>query len=168
MPKYCVDTSGFSKALQDMPMDVFENLWAFVIEKIEAGDIAMTQEIFDEMTLIDNGFGETISENKDVVLYEVNQEGWDWQGYLEINGQILTDQHDHISEYIGGSPKTVCVNDVSGISLAKSLEIPIISGESVTLNLTQTMKRKIPDICAAEGVQHMTFNDFLKAEGYKG
>ena len=149
-------------------MDVFENLWAFVIARIEAGDIAMTREIFDEMILIDNGFGEAISDNKDAVLYEVNQENWDWQDYLVTNGQILTDQHDHISEYTGGSPKTVCVNDVSGISLAKSLGIPIISGESITHNLDQTIKRKIPDICQAEGVQHMTFNEFLKAEGYKG
>ena len=168
MPKYCFDTSGFSKALQDIPMDVFENLWAFVINRIEVGDIAMTREIFDEVILIDNGFGEIVSENQETVLYEINQDGWDWGNYIEINTEILTDQHDHISEYTSGSPKTVCINDISGISLAKSLGIPMVSGESITHNLNQTMKRKIPDICGAEGVEHMTFNEFLKAEGYKG
>ena len=168
MPRYCFDTSGLSKALQDMPSDVFESLWAFVEERIETGDIAVTREIYEELILIDNGFGQFIAANKDKILFEVNQDNWDWNSYLTINAEIVANQYEHISEYSGGSPKTVCLNDVSGVSLAKALGLPLVSGESITMNLGQAKKRKIPDVCNAEDVLHMTFNDFLKAEGYKG
>jgi len=30
-----------------MPSDVFESLWAFVEERIETGDIAVTREIYE-------------------------------------------------------------------------------------------------------------------------
>lgn len=168
MASYCFDTSGFSKALQDIPMSLFPGLWVFVKDKIEAGEIAVNKEIFDELILIDSGFGDFIQANKDNILFEVGQDGWDWGAYLETNSNMVLNQHDHISDYNGGSPKTVCLNDVSGVSLAKSLNLPLVSGESPTMNLAQTKKRKIPDICAAERVVHMTFNEFLMAEGYQG
>jgi hypothetical protein len=52
--------------------------------------------------------------------------------------------------------------------LAKALGLPLVSSEKKTNSDQDSKKRqKIPDICAKEGVQHMSFNDLLRAEGIK-
>ncbi len=79
MPKYCIDTSGLSHPYEVYPEDIFDSLWIFVREKIAGGIFAVTKEIFDEMVHIDGGLGQYIDENKDTILYEVNQGDWDSQ-----------------------------------------------------------------------------------------
>jgi hypothetical protein len=73
---------------------------------------------------------------------------------------MRTTHHDIISEYNGGRKGTVGLNDVSIVALAKTLGLPVISMESP--NFQSTDKRvRIPGLCAKEGVEHLTFNEFL-------
>ena len=49
--------------------------------------------------------------------------------------------------------------------LGKALALPVISMETACAQNPSTKSRKIPDVCTAEKVVHMTFNDLLRAEG---
>jgi hypothetical protein len=127
---------------------------------------AVTREVFDELVLIDGGFGEFIERNKDAILYEVNQGDWDWGKYLETSTAMAKRHENYISEFNGGSPKTICLNDLSIIALANTLGLPVLSMERKIID-PQSNKRRIPNICEAENVVHYNFNEFLRLEGYK-
>jgi hypothetical protein len=138
--------------------------WLKVIEVFESGAIAVTQEIYDEMIHIPGTIGGWINANKKTVLLEVNQSGWDSEAYVKHSSDMNAAHHDYISEYTGGSPKTVCLNDISIIALAKALGLPVVSMEVRVMKQSGSTKRRIPDVCDLEKVEHLTFNDFLRRE----
>lgn len=49
MKKYCLDTSGFSKPLGDMPEDIHETLWRRLADNVKNGVFAVTTEIYEEL-----------------------------------------------------------------------------------------------------------------------
>jgi hypothetical protein len=66
---------------------------------------------------------------------------------------------------VSGSRKTVCLNDISIIALAKTLNVPVVSMEErVTAG---SKKLHIPDVCDLEGVEHLRFSEFLRKEKLK-
>ncbi len=72
---------------------------------------------------------------------------------------------EFISEYShGGSKKTIGLKDLTIISLAKTLTLPVVSMEK-PVRASSHKKRRIPDICDAESVLHYSFIDFLRFEG---
>ncbi|PZR87629.1 MAG: hypothetical protein DLM68_08400 [Hyphomicrobiales bacterium] len=165
MSKYCVDTSGLSHPYEEIPEDIHASLWKCVRGTIAAGHVAVTEEIFDEIIRIQGSFGNYLNTNKALILYEVTKGNWNWQDYLKHAAKMGLDHKPYIREFCGGSPKTVCLNDISIIALAKTLKLPVLSMEKpVDKN---SKKRHIPDICAAEGVTHMNFNDFCRKEGFQ-
>jgi len=165
--KYCLDTSGISNPLETMPENIslYKGIWVLVRKHIEDGSFAVTKEIYDELCSISPGETcECCKGNKDRLLLEVDQTDWDTAGYIK-HITDMTDRHKgFISEYNGGIKRTIGVNDVSIVALAKTLKLPVISMEDDTFQTTQKRMR-IPGLCRAEKVTHMTFNDFLKAEG---
>jgi hypothetical protein len=162
--KYCVDTSGLSNALENMPEDIHVTLWKRIADVIMAGDMAVTAEIYDELTHLPGSIGECIQANQSALVLEVGQSTWNFLAYVQASTKILDDHHDFISEFCGGSKKTVCINDMSIVALGKALSLPVISAEKKCAHQSKT-KRHIPDVCDIENVLHMTFNDFLRAEG---
>ncbi len=130
MKKYCFDTSGFSNPLEAMPEDIHDSMWMKVKAIIADGRIAVTAEIYDEMERIGGDLGQCVKDHKAEMLLEVGDASWNWSAYKACAAEIQTAHHDFISEYCGGSPKTVCLNDISIVALAKSLSLPIVSMES--------------------------------------
>ncbi len=57
------------------------------------------------------------------------------------------------------------MNDLTIIAMAKTLGLPVVSMEKAVSEAPGTKKRRIPNICKAEGVLHLGFNDFLHQEG---
>ena len=163
MKRYCVDTSGFSNPLETMPEDIHSSLWDGIYSLIEEGIFATTPEIYDELVLIDGHITKVIAGNKGSIVLEIHNPAWNWQGYVSHSTRMNQEHHAFISEYNGGSPKTVGLNDMTIIALAKTLELPLISMESIAA--PSTAKKRIPDICKLEGIEHFSFNDFLRAEG---
>jgi len=163
MKRYCVDTSGLSNPLETMPEDIFSSLWANIYGLIEDGIFAVTPEIYEELILIDGNISEAIKNNKDSIILDIGGNDWDWEAYVQHSNAMNITHHDFISEYSGGSPKTVGLNDMTIIALAKTLQLPLISMESFATN--SLTKKRIPDICRLEDIEHLTFNDFLRAEG---
>jgi Domain of unknown function (DUF4411) len=149
MKRYCFDTSGISNPLETMPEDIHASMWNKVSDIIVAGDIAVTQEIYEEMMHIPGNIGSCIGTNKDKLLLEVGKGDWNWQAYVTQSNAIIAAHKGFISEYTGGSPKTVCLNDISIIALAKSLALPLVSMEKAVTS-PGANKRHIPDVCALE------------------
>lgn len=165
MVKYCFDTSGLSTPHEQTPPDIHVSMWGNIRQFIADGHVAVTLEIFDEMTHIDSGLGDFIAACKEVILFEVGADSWDWETYLGHTTRMQEDYHRFISEFTGGTKKTVCLNDLSIIALAKTLGVPVLSMETKVPKDNQTKKR-IPNICESEGVVHVDIREFLRAEGY--
>jgi hypothetical protein len=165
MKKYAFDTSGISNPLESMPEDIHESLWnGFKTDILPSGIIAVTQEIFTEMESIPGSVGDAIKANKENILLEVGEE-WDWGAYIDHCNRMEDEHHDKISEYCGGSKKTVGLNDVSIVALAKTLNIPVVSMEKPVSDKSD--KLHIPDVCKLQKVDHLTFSEFWRKEGKK-
>jgi hypothetical protein len=109
-------------------------MWGWFNGIIAAGEIAVT-EIYEEMLHIEGLVGDQIKACRDEMVLEINKPGWDWERYL-IEFAGLEERHrEYISEYSGGSPKTICLKDLSIIALAKTLELPVVSMEAITARL---------------------------------
>jgi dephospho-CoA kinase len=52
------------------------------------------------------------------------------------------------------------------IALAKTLGLPVVSMEKF-IHQQDSKNRRIPNICQMEGIQHLDFNQFLRALGTK-
>lgn len=165
MKRYCFDTSGFSTPVERMPDDNFRSLWHRVTPIIEAGEIAVTTEIYEEMHgSIRGTIGACIDANKAGMLLEVDDPGWDAPVYRTIVTEMQLRHRQFISEYTGGSAKTVGLADISIVALAKALNLAVVAEEKAVSTQTST-KRKIPDVCRLEEVECLTFNEFLRREG---
>lgn len=126
--------------------------------------IAVTIEIYTEMHGSIRGLvGNCIDHNKANMLREIGDETWDYSVYALVAAAMQIRQHDFISEYTGGSKKTVGLADISIIALAKALNVPMVSMEK-PVRAGVIGKRKIPDVCRDEGVEHLDFNEFLRRE----
>jgi hypothetical protein len=163
MKAYCLDTSGLSNPLETMPEDIHRSLWRRVAAIIESGRMAATAEIYDELTHLEGPIGDCIRVNKAQILLEVGQGNWDWMGYIGHGARMQVDHHDFIAEYTGNRKRTVGLNDITIVALAKTLTLPVISMEAATD--AGPSRRRIPHVCVVEGVEHLTFNDFLRREG---
>ena len=165
MKKYAFDTSGISNPLESMPEDIHESIWKnFKTNILPSGIIAVTQEIYDEMESIPGSVGQSIKDNKANILLEVGED-WDWGKYIDHCNKMEDDHHDAISEFTGGSKKTVGLTDISIIALAKTLNIPVVSMEKPVSD--QSKKLHIPDVCKLQKVDHLTFSQFCRKENMK-
>jgi hypothetical protein len=166
MKKYCFDTSGISNPLEMMPEDIYDSMWAKVTDVIITGCIAVTKEIYDEMKHIPGQIGACIKSNEAQMLLEVGKKGWNWEPYVKCAEDMQISQRTFISEYNGGSKRTVCLNDISIIALAKVLVLPVVSMETL-IRQPEAKWRRIPNVCMAEHVEHLSFNDFLRRENVR-
>lgn len=165
MKKYCFDTSGISNPVENMPDDIYGSLWRKVVPVIEAGKIAVTTEIYDEMQgSIRSLVGACIDANRAAMVLEIGDASWDFMSYTEIVAEMQVRHHGFIAEYNRNRRGTVGLNDISIVALAKALGLPLVSMERAA-SVNATARRRIPDVCELEHVEHLTFNDFLRREG---
>ena len=164
MKKYCLDTSGLSFAIQVMPEDIYVSLWTQLCNRVKAGYFAATAEIYEELTHIPGDVGQCLKDHDAQVKLEVGAGGWDYASYLS-NFDALHPKYEPFINGTGGSKMSLSMPDFSIVMLGKALSLPVISMEIACANNPSTKSRKIPDVCAAEKVVHMTFNDLLRAEG---
>ena len=166
MKRYCFDTSGVSNPHETMPeaVPMFKTLWMRMEEFVRSGSIATTPELYSEMCHITGTFGNCIKDYKADILLDLNDPSWDSMSYITHYDRMRKVHVAHIAEYtLMNSKQTISLNDLTVIALAKTLGLPVVSGESSAGN--SPLKRRIPDICDAEKVLHHSFNSFLMAEG---
>lgn len=167
MKRYCLDTSGITNPLHDVPEDIHSTLWNRIAKIIEAGEIAVTAEIYGELKgTIWSPIGGVIDSHSSSLVLEVAQGDWDHVTYVSEVSSMIQKYQAFISEYMPKLPNdTVGLNDMSIIALAKATRLPLISMESSAGNSPKY--KRIPDICALEGIEHLDFNAFLRREGVK-
>jgi len=164
MKKYCLDTSGFSNPLEFMPEDIHPTIWAKMADLVTRGTFAVTVEIYEELKHLQGSIGECIKDNDTALQMEI-EEDWDWNAYLIHYEEMKIKYAGLISEYNGNRKGTIGLKDLTIIALAKTLGLPVVSGEKETRVEQDSNKRqKIPDICKKEAVDHLDFNDLLRAE----
>jgi len=147
---------------EDIP--VFAPLWTDLSDFVRTGAVATTWEIYKEMCHITGEFGRCLKDSRDLILMEVGDGSWDSLTYIRHYKRMQQQYHQFLSEYAHlGSKKTIGLKDLTIISLAKTLALPVVSMEVSAL--PSPTKRRIPDICSAENVLHLTFNEFLRIEG---
>ncbi|MGO7226717.1 DUF4411 family protein [Rhizobium leguminosarum bv. viciae] len=164
MIKYCFDTSGISNPIETMPEDIHISLWDAFCGQLHGASVAVTKEVHDEMCHIPGTVGSVILACKAAMIFEVGDDAWDWPTYVNHAVRMQGAYKVHISEFIGGSKKTIGLNDLSIIALAKTLGKPVVSMEDFVPENAGSIKRRIPNICKAEGVPHFSFNTFLRNE----
>jgi Domain of unknown function (DUF4411) len=159
--RFCLDTSGLSNPLENMPEDIvmYQHIWRHVKSHIENGVFAVNEEIYQELCRLPGTTGDCLQNNKSRLVLELG-ENWDWERYLEIVEEMRNRHHGKISEYNGNRKGTVGLNDVSIVALAKCLSLPLISMESRSYQPSEN-KVRIPALCDLEVVEHLTFNDYL-------
>ncbi len=166
MKKYCLDTCGLSTPLENMPEDIHTALWGKVAVLVTDGVFAVTAEIYAELERLPGPIGDCIKNNKDQLQLEIEEQGWDWNTYLEHVNRMRETYADVISEYNGNRKGTVGLTDISIIALAKTLGLPVVSSEKmIHANQDSVKRKKIPDICKLEDVEHLSFNELLRKEG---
>jgi len=165
MKKYVFDTSGLSNPLEVMPEDIHITLWGKVMAVFSTGHICVNTEIFEEMVLIEGDVGSQLKEIESDIKLEIGEGDWDWERYIEVFNQMKSAHVDYISEYNQDRKGTIGLNDLSIIAMAKTLDLPLVNMEKETMIIDpKSKRRRIPDICKAEGVQSISFNEFLRAE----
>ena len=164
MPRYCLDTSGITNPLLDMPPDVHVTLWHEIMRLIEEGVFCWNTEIWTELSLSVSGeIGECLKLSNDSFCFEVGVGEWPWQKYLDYVELMRTSYKEHISEYNGNRKGTISLNDCSIVCLAKTLDLPVMSMEK--RNRQPSQKRiRIPELCDREGVVHYDLTALLRAE----
>lgn len=164
MKKYCLDMSGFSNPIQSMPDDIYVSLWTQICDRVRAGHFAATAEVYEELTHIPGDVGQCLRDHEAEVKLEVGAGSWDYQSYL-AHFDALHPKYEPFINGTGGSKMSLSMPDFSIVMLGKALALPVISMEIPCAHNPNTHSRKIPDVCSAENVVHMTFNDLLRAEG---
>lgn len=138
MKEYCFDMSGLSNPLETMPEDIHKTMWARICEILASGRVAVTKEIYEEMTHIPGSVGDCILKHQDQLVLEVGQDGWDWEAYTICVSEMQVKYEAVISEFNGDGGGGRQISDV---------------------------KKKIPEVCGLEDVEHCNFSDFLRREG---
>lgn len=163
MHRYCLDTSGITNPLATIPEDIFLSCWSGVIEMIEAGLFCCNAEVFSEYEHINGNVGECLKSFKTEMVYEIGDDTWDWAAYVDHVARMHDEYRDFISEYNGNRKATIGTTDLSLVALAKTLGLPVVSMEA--LGPPAATKMRIPALCEAEDVTHLTFQELLRKEG---
>jgi hypothetical protein len=167
MHKYCLDTSGFSNPVLDLPEHIYVSLWPQIYSKIDSGLFCWNVEIGDELQLLTGSLGSCLKKNSKTCCFEVASGDWPWLDYITLVETWQTNFKDYISEYNGGRKNTIGLNDLSIVAFAKTLGLPLISMEKRSPGGQSTKRMRIPDLCDQVSVKHFDFNQFLLAEGIK-
>ena len=165
MSIYCLDTSGISNPILDMPPDIHVTLWREIRRLLEDGVFCWNTEIWQELeSSIPGEIRECLRGCTDTVCFEVGVGDWPWQRYLEHVESMRVQYVGYISEYNGNRKGTVSLNDCSIVCLAKTLDLPVMSMEKRN-RYPSEVKIRIPELCDREGIGHYDLTELLRAEG---
>lgn len=166
--KYCLDTSGLSNPLMEMPEDIHKTLWASILSTVRAEIFCWNDEIAKEMASIPGMVGATLKGCNGSCCYEINKGSWDWSLYLTTINAWRVEYKRFISEYNGNRKNTVGINDLSLVALAYTLNLPVVSMEKPHLGQQSQTKLRIPDLCRIVNVDHYNFTQLCRREGISG
>lgn len=141
--------------------------WRLVLSAVNGGLFCWNKEIQKELDSIYGDTGDCLRACNGLCCYDIGAGSWPWQEYITTFEAMRVKYTQYISEYNGNRKDTVGINDVSIVSFAKTMKLPLLSMEKPNRGQASQKKMRIPDVCAAENVKHINFTEFLRAEGIK-
>lgn len=166
--KYCLDTSGLTNPLMDIPEDIHLTIWPNIIKKIREKIFYWNVEISEEMEFIKGNVGTELKDCKETCCFEIEKGDWDWPRYIEINNEWREKFRQYISEYNHYRKDTIGLTDLSIVALASTLNLPLVSMERPNFGNRSEKKMRIPELCSCVGVAHYDFNKLCRTENIKG
>lgn len=106
MQRYCLDTSGLSNPLENMPEDIHGSLWQQICDRVKAGQFVCNTEIMEELKSIPGQVGACLVECCGHICLEIGDDAWPWQVYVEHVERMRVQHEAVISEY-NGNQKTL-------------------------------------------------------------
>ena len=146
--KYSFDTSAFIDSWRRYyPIDVFQNLWSIIAEKIRDHVIVATLLVKDEIYVRDDELKEFIKQFPENFIVPDRTT----QRYVS---EIMND-----SDFEGWRRGKGNQADPFVVGLAKTNNLIVVSYEN-----ERNTKNSIPVACRKLGVEHYTFIEFLRSE----
>lgn len=155
--RYCIDTSGFIKGWRYYPPGNFPAVWRDVESLIVGGSLIAPEEVYEELKRGgDDLYDWTCKRNGLFIPHDA-----DIQNTVSA---ILADP-EHAKLLYSQSDATLVVADPFVIASAKVHACTVISGEDLQLS-PSPRKTKIPNVCAAMGIEHVSFLEFIQEQGW--
>lgn len=161
MFEYCLDTSGLSNPYIEVPPTIYKTLWQIVYDLIDVRTFCWTKEIDSQLSLIQGDLGAKLREQSRHCCFEIGTDNWPWREYINTINEWRYVYQENISEYNGNRKNTIDLTDLSIVALAKVLEKSVLSMEKPSPIFSSSRRRRIPDLCVFEDVEHVDFNTFL-------
>jgi hypothetical protein len=148
---YSIDTSALMDAwVRYYPPDVFPCLWERFDAGIVEGLFVATEEVYRELQLYKGELSQWVGERK--------------QMFIPIDNEVQAAVQDIMTTH----PKLVDENtgqsgaDPFVIGLARVKGLTVVSAER-----SKPSKPKIPDVCLAKGVRHITLVELFREQQWR-
>lgn len=151
---YSLDTSALIDAFQWMPPDIAPGLWTWLHEQGLAGNVRVSEAVYDEISAGDDALKQWLHEHRDSLVEPYStavQEGI--QNHQGVYARLVDERNQR------------SLGDPFVVELAYLSSGIVVAHEKLVANGTPMIK--IPNACAELGIGHMRFHDFLRAEGVK-
>lgn len=150
---YVVDTCSFTTLHKIYPKEVFPSVWEKVDELIESRRLISVDEVYHEICRQDDGLAKWAKTKKEI--------------FIPLTEEVQDASKDIVNRFVKilDFKKNKSGADPFLIGLAQTQEGSIVVTEEKYSGGPD--KHKIPDICDALKIPHMTFLSMLKSEGLK-
>jgi uncharacterized protein DUF4411 len=150
---YSLDTSALMNAWnKHYQIDLLPSVWEHVDARLRDGTAVISMQVFEEIERKDDAFKEWTTERKEL--------------FTELTEEVIDLQTELINTYPGMlGPGDRNMADPWVIALAQSYNpaLKVVTEEGHgKVNFP-----KIPRVCESEGVEHCTFNSFLRGTGWR-
>lgn len=155
--RYCIDTSGLTNGWKNYSPDFLPDLWKDIEDLIDGGGLISAEEVLRELEVGGDDLYQWAL--KRPVMFVPSAD----IGIQQAVAQILSNPEHAKLIPLNSTAKTIA--DPYVIATAKVQGCTVISNERLQLSPSPN-KTKIPNVCQDLGITHLTFLEFIKAQGW--
>jgi hypothetical protein len=145
---YCVDTSGWLDGWQRYyPNDVFPTLWSRISERVAAGDIVTSEEVYGELSRKSDELHDWVKDRKQMLVPTDEAVQYRVIELLAVYPRLV----DTLKNRSAADPFVVATAELCGAV--------VVTGEVLTGKMD---KPRIPDVCRARGIRCITFLEMIR------
>lgn len=150
--RYSIDTNAIIGGRRRYyPPDVFPSLWDKIDLLVDSGELIATEEVLNELAVVDDEIHDW-ARNRKQMFVPLDEQIQNAVAQIMSNHAIVDMQKQ----------KSIC--DPFVIALAQIKNCTVITYETPTRN---PQRPRIPDVCAALGIEHINFLQFIKQQQWR-